>query len=46
MDEICLNLDEFGMPVEWAQRIVVPIFKRMGISGTAFATYMKLLNME
>ena len=31
MAEICQNvLDGFGMPVEWALRIVVPIFKGNG----------------
>ena len=31
MDEICQRtLDGFGMPVEWALTIVVPIFKGKG----------------
>ena len=36
MTEICqIVLDGFGMPVEWALSIVVPIFKGKVTSGTA-----------
>ena len=47
MAEICQRvIDGFGMPVEWALIIVVPIFQLRVISGTAVVKLQTFLTIE